>query len=139
MKILFVCTGNSCRSQMAEGYARSLGKNIFEIKSAGIEPHGINSHAIQVMKEDGIDISHQESTKISNDLLQWADLIITLCHDAEKRCPILPASVKKMHWSFIDPAKAIGSEQEKLATFRQVRDGIKTKVVKLLRQLQHNK
>lgn len=137
MKILFLCTGNSCRSQMAEGYARYLGKNNLEVKSAGIEPRGINSHAIQVMNEDGIDISHQESTKISNDLLQWADLVITLCHDADKRCPILPASVKKKHWPFIDPARAIGNEQEKLATFRQVRDGIKTKIVKLLSQLQY--
>lgn len=131
MKVLFLCTGNSCRSQMAEGYGHYFGENFLEVKSAGTDPRGVNPRAIQAMKEDHVDISKQQSTKLTNDMLQWADIVITLCGDADERCPILPPGKQKRHWPFEDPAKAIGSEEQISAKFREIRDGIKKNVEEL--------
>ncbi|WP_041695307.1 arsenate reductase (thioredoxin) [Alicyclobacillus acidocaldarius] len=123
-RIYFLCTGNSCRSQMAEGWARHLGGERIEVQSAGIEAHGLNPRAVQVMQEVGIDISHHRSKLIDPDFLEQADYVITLCGDANDRCPVTPPHVKRLHWGFPDPAKATGSEEEILNQFRQVRDAI---------------
>lgn len=128
-KIYFLCTGNSCRSQMAEGYGHKyLDPNEFEVKSAGIETHGLNPKAVKVMAEDGIDIAGQTSDLIDQDYFNGADLIITLCGDALDKCPTIPAGVKHEHWDLEDPAKAKGTEEEKLAVFRETRERIKGNV-----------
>ncbi|MGF7437017.1 arsenate reductase (thioredoxin) [Lentilactobacillus senioris] len=130
-QVYFLCTGNSCRSQMAEGYARQyLGAN-WQIQSAGVETHGLNPLAVQVMQEDGIDISHHTSKLIDNDYLRSSDLVVTLCGDARDKCPMTPPSVQKQHWPLADPAQAQGTPTEKLAVFRQVRDEIKRRVQSL--------
>jgi len=124
---------------MAEGYANRLGLETWEIKSAGLKTHGVNPLAIAVMKEDDVDISHQQSTLLTKDLLEWADLVITLCGDADDNCPLLPRGTEKRHWPFEDPAKATGSEQEVLEKFRTVRDGIKSKIIDLSEELKPKK
>lgn len=122
--IYFLCTGNSCRSQMAEGWAKQyLGKE-WSVYSAGIEAHGLNPKAVQAMSEVGIDISGQTSDIIDANLLNNADLVITLCGDAADKCPMTPPKVKQEHWGFDDPAKAQGSDEEKWAVFQHVRDQI---------------
>ena len=127
-KILFLCTGNSCRSQMAEGYANALGGGRIEAKSAGIEAHGKNPRAIAVMQEDGVDISAQESTVLTDEMLHWADLLITVCGHADENCPVVSANLEKQHWPFDDPAKAKGNDEEIMREFRRVRDSIKRKI-----------
>ncbi|MBO0454624.1 arsenate reductase (thioredoxin) [Candidatus Enterococcus murrayae] len=128
-KIYFLCTGNSCRSQMAEGYAHSLlPKADFEIRSAGIETHGLNPRAVKVMAEDDIDISNQTSDLIDMEYFKNADLIITLCGDAKDKCPTIPIGITHIHWELQDPAQATGSEEEILSEFRNTRDLIKDKV-----------
>ncbi len=134
MKILFLCTGNSCRSQMAEGYAKYLGEYSWEIKSAGLVAHGVNPRAVQVMKEDGIDISQQKSTQLISEMLQWADLIITLCGHADEHCPVIPSGKEKRHLPFEDPAKATGNEEQILNQFRKVRDQIKKSIESLAKE-----
>ncbi|WP_056960387.1 arsenate reductase (thioredoxin) [Liquorilactobacillus satsumensis] len=125
-KIYFLCTGNSCRSQMAEGYARVLlPQNEFEIRSAGVEVHGLNPDAVKVMLEDGIDISQQYSKKIDVDYFESADLIITLCGDAKDKCPVISAETQHLHYPLADPANAVGSYEERFDVFRNVRDKIK--------------
>lgn len=132
-KIYFLCTGNSCRSQIAEGYAHEfLSKLDFEIRSAGIETHGLNPRAVQVMAEEGIDITHQTSDLIDMDYFNQADLIITLCGDAKDKCPRVPNEVKYYHWDLEDPAHAAGSEDEILLKFRNIRDIIKNKILEIL-------
>lgn len=116
--IYFICTGNSCRSQMAEGWGKSLLGEEWNVYSAGIETHGVNPKAIQAMKEVDIDISEQTSDLIDNNILKQSDLVVTLCSDADNNCPTIPASVKKEHWGFDDPAGKDWSE------FQRVRDGI---------------
>lgn len=123
-QIYFLCTGNSCRSQMAEGFARSMLGPDWQIASAGIEAHGLNPLAVKVMAEKGIDISHNRSKVIDPDYLANSDLVVTLCGDARDRCPVTPARVKKLHWPLPDPAQATGSPAEILAVFRRVRDEI---------------
>lgn len=130
--ILFLCTGNSCRSQMAEGWAKMLGKSLFDIQSAGIETHGKNPRAIAVMKEAGVDISQQESTRVTDQMLDDADLVVTVCGHADEHCPVLPAGTKKEHWPLEDPAKASGTEEEIMNQFRASRDDIKQRVADLL-------
>lgn len=130
-KIYFLCTGNSCRSQMAEGYARKYLNGHYEVQSAGVEVHGLNPLAVEAMAEDGVDISNQTSTLIDPAYYQSADLIITLCGDARDRCPAFPTKAKKLHWPLPDPAQASGSREEKMAVFRQVRDEIKQRVIDL--------
>ena len=132
--ILFLCTGNSCRSQMAEGWAKWYGRPLFDIQSAGIESHGKNPRAIAVMKEAGVDISNQESTKVSNDMLAQADLVVTVCGHADEHCPVLPPGTAKEHWPLEDPAKAQGSEDEIMNQFRASRDDIESRVKDLLQR-----
>ena len=122
--IYFLCTGNSCRSQMAEGFGKKYLGDRFEVYSAGIEAHGLNPYAVQVMREVGIDISNQTSDVIDLELLNRADYIITLCGDANDRCPMTPPHVIRWHWGLDDPAKATGTEEERLVVFRRVRDEI---------------
>ncbi len=135
LNILFLCTGNSCRSQIAEGWARHVGSDHVEVQSAGIEAHGKNPRAIEVMKEIGIDISGQESTIVSDDMLQKADIVVTVCGHADEQCPVLPPNVKKVHWPLTDPAKATGSEEEILSEFRATRDEVESRVRGLLAEL----
>ncbi len=126
-RILFLCTGNSCRSQMAEGLARSLLDNV-EVFSAGIDPKGIHPTAIRVMEEIGIDISGQKSKSLTEIPIDKIDLVITLCGDAAERCPVFPEKAKKVHWAIEDPAKIVGNEKEILDVFRMVRYKIRVHV-----------
>lgn len=135
LKILFLCTGNSCRSQMAEGYARYYGGDRLEFYSAGISPVGVNPRAVSVMKEAGIDISGQTSKAIDRDILDQADIIITLCGDARESCPLAPGKVEKRHWALEDPARAKGTEAEIMDKFRSVTDQISSLVKELISEL----
>lgn len=130
--ILFLCTGNSCRSQMAEGFARIMLSKDLKIFSAGIEPKGIHPMAVKVMQEVGIDISQQRSKNISEIPIGKIDLVVTLCGDAAENCPVFPGEVKKIHWAIEDPAKAKGSEEEITKIFRKVRDNIKSHIISYL-------
>ena len=123
--ILVLCTGNSCRSQMMEGWIRHLGDEGILVKSAGVETHGVNPRAIKVMKEVGIDISSHTSNHIDEYIDEDFDLVITVCDHARERCPVFPSKAKKLHHNFPDPAKAKGMEDEILDQFRSVRDQIK--------------
>jgi arsenate reductase len=136
MKLLFLCTGNSCRSQIAEGWARRLGDGQVDVTSAGIEAHGKNPRAIAVMAEAGIDISAQESTKLTDEMLASADYLVTVCGHADEHCPALPARVRKEHWPLPDPAGATGTEDEVMAVFRASREDIRQRVDDLLERLQ---
>lgn len=124
-KILILCTGNSCRSQLAEGYLRFFADNKALVHSAGIETHGVNPLAIYVMKEDGIDISSHTSNHVDEYRDIDFDYVITVCDNAKEQCPFFPSTAKKLHHNFSDPSKFIGSEQEVLNEFRRVRDLIK--------------
>jgi len=126
--VLFLCTGNSARSQMAEGYLKHVAGDQFEVFSAGIEPKGLNPLAVQAMEEIGIDISHQKSKDVVSFLGQYMPYIVTVCDDAKERCPIFPRTYKFVHWSFDDPAAAKGSQDEKLAVFLRVRDEIARRI-----------
>lgn len=132
VRVLFLCSGNSCRSQMAEGYANALGSSVLEAKSAGIKVHGINPRAIAAMQEDDIDIRGQESTVVTDELMKWADLVVTVCGDVDEHCPPIPPTAQKKHWPLSDPAKAAGTEEEIMQQFRTVRDEIKRRVNSLL-------
>ncbi|BCG59288.1 arsenate reductase (thioredoxin) [Paenibacillus sp. URB8-2] len=126
--IYFLCTGNSCRSQMAEGWAKKYLSDGWNIYSAGIEAHGLNPKAVQAMNEVDIDISGQTSDIIDPELLNNADLVVTLCGDAADKCPITPPKVKREHWGFDDPAKAQGTEEDKWAVFQRVRDQVGARI-----------
>jgi arsenate reductase len=136
MNLLFLCTGNSCRSQIAEGWARQLGGDWLQVQSAGIEAHGKNPRAISVMQEAGVDISSQESTRLTDDMLAEADYLVTVCGHADEHCPALPAGMHKEHWPLNDPAKATGSEEEIMTVFRASRDDIRQRVADLIGRLQ---
>ena len=127
-KVLFLCTGNSARSQMAEGYLRHVAADEFEPLSAGIEPKGLNPLAVEAMQEMGIDISRQKSKDVRDLLGQAIPYVITVCDSAKQRCPIFPRTCKSLHWSLDDPAEAKGSHEEKLAEFRRVRDEIAKRI-----------
>jgi arsenate reductase len=124
-RILVLCTGNSCRSQIAEGYLRYFVGDKAEVYSAGIETHGVNPRAVKAMKEDGIDISRHTSNSIDEYRNLHFDYVITVCDSARERCPFLPSSAKKFHQDFPDPAKATGTEEQVMQKFREVRDRIK--------------
>ena len=134
-KILFLCTGNSCRSQMAEGYAKSLGSDKLEVQSAGIEAHGKNPRALSIMAKDNVDISGQESTVVSDEMLNWADLMVTVCGHADEHCPAVGKDLVRRHWPLDDPAKATGTEEEITLEFRRVRDDVKRRVTDLIDNL----
>ncbi len=124
-KILVLCTGNSCRSQIAEGYLRHYTNNRAIVYSAGVETHGVNPKAIAIMKEDNIDISNHTSNNVNEYYNVDFDYVITVCDNANERCPFFPSQAKKFHQNFPDPAKATGSEKEVVEKFREVRDLIK--------------
>jgi arsenate reductase len=124
--ILVLCTGNSCRSQIAEGYLRYFHNDVANIYSAGVETHGVNPRAIETMLADGIDISAHTSNHVDEYLEINFDLILTVCDHASERCPIFPSSAKRLHHNFPDPAKATGSEQEIQEAFAAVREEIKS-------------
>ena len=125
-KVLVLCTGNSCRSQIAEGYLRHFAGDKAEIYSAGVETHGVNPRAIATMKEDGIDISQHTSNNIDEYFNIDFDFVITVCDNAKERCPFFPTKAKKFHQNFPDPAKSTGTEEEIMEQFRQVRQMIKS-------------
>lgn len=125
-KVLVLCTGNSCRSQIAHGYLQKFANGKAEIYSAGIETHGVNPKAIEVMKEDGIDISHHTSNHIDEYKNIDFDYVITVCDNAKERCPFFPSSAKKFHQNFPDPAKVKGDDEVVMEAFRSVRDSIKS-------------
>jgi len=125
-RILVLCTGNSCRSQIAEGYLRQFAGNKAEVFSAGVETHGVNPKAIKIMKEDGVDISRHTSNNITEYRGMPFDFVITVCDNARERCPFFPSDAKKFHYDFPDPAKAVGSEEQVMEEFRRVRNMIKT-------------
>jgi len=124
---------------MAEGWARALGGDRFVVQSAGIEAHGKNPRAIAVMAEAGVDISGQESTIVSDGMINEANVVVTVCGHADELCPVLPRTVKKIHWPLSDPAKATGREDEIMAEFRATRDEVRTRVSDLLESLQRGK
>lgn len=126
--LYFLCTGNSCRSQMAEGWGKKYLGEEWEVLSAGIEAHGVNPSAVKAMNEVGVDISDQTSDIIDTDILNQADFVVTLCGDAADKCPMTPLHVKRAHWGFDDPAKAEGTAEEKWAFFQRVRDEIGARI-----------
>lgn len=134
LKVMFLCTGNSCRSQMAEGFARELGMGLIEAHSAGLSPQGVNPRAIAVMKEIGIDISNQASKSIDDELLNTMDIVITLCDNAAEACPWAPPAIKRLHWPLEDPANATGTDVEVMKEFRKARDEIEQKVRKFIEE-----
>jgi len=123
--ILVLCTGNRCRSQIAEGYLRYFAGDKANIYSAGIETHGVNPKAIEIMKRDGIDISRHTSNNVSEYLDVPFDFVITVCDNAKESCPYLPTNAVKLHYNFPDPAKANGTEDEVMEQFREVREMIR--------------
>jgi arsenate reductase len=136
LKIMFLCTGNSCRSQMAEGLARYYGKGLVEVFSAGLTPAGVNPYAIRVMAELGIDISGQSSKRIDEELLLKMDIIVTLCGHAEALCPRTPEGVRRVHWPIDDPVGAVGTDEQIMEEFRRARDEIKEMVIGLLKEFE---
>ena len=127
-RVLFICTHNSARSQMAEGLLRHLGNERFEVFSAGTEATFVRPMAIKVMAELGIDISHQQSKTLDRYLDEPFDDVITVCDTAAEACPVFPGAARRRHWSFEDPSKAIGSESEQLQVYRQVRNQIRSRI-----------
>src|SRR5438270_2791777 len=123
-RVLFLCTGNSCRSQMAEGFLRAYGGAEYEAHSAGTKPSTVNPMAIQVMREAGIDISGHRSKNVSEYVGQHFPLVVTVCDNAKEHCPIFPGPCIREHWPFDDPAEATGTPGQRLAVFRTVRDQI---------------
>lgn len=131
-RVLFHCTGNSCRSQMAEGFLRHMAGDKFEVFSAGVKPTQVNPLAIKVMSEIGIDIAKQRSKSASEFLGQQFNYVITVCDNAKQTCPIFPGNANKLHWDLQDPAQAQGTEEERLLIFRKVRNQIKENILKFL-------
>jgi len=135
LKVMFLCTANSCRSQMAEGFARSLGKEVIEPYSAGLMAAGVHPRAAAVMREAGIDISHQSSKEIDPALIRKMDVIITLCGHAEATCPATPPNVKRLHWPIDDPVGTRGTEEFIMNDFRRARDEIRALVTEFIRKI----
>ena len=127
-KVLFICTGNSARSQMAEGFIRNMAGDRFEVYSAGVKPTAVNPLAIKVMAEVSIDISKHRSKSVMEFIDQSFDYVVTVCGNAQKTCPVFPGEHEKIHWDLEDPAAAEGSEKERLIVFRKIRDQIKNKI-----------
>jgi arsenate reductase len=125
--VLILCTGNSCRSHLAEGFLRAAAGDILDVQSAGSKPAGyVHPMAIQVMKEIGLDISGHRSKHMNDFLNQPVDTVITVCGNADQACPMFPGQLNRHHWPFVDPAHAQGTEEDILKVFRQVRDEIKS-------------
>lgn len=126
--VLFLCTGNSARSQMAEGALRHFAGDRFKVASAGTHPVGLSPYAAEAMREIGIDISHHVSERVDQYLDQRFDYVITVCNQAQEACPIFPGASSMLHWSFEDPAKAEGTYEQRLIVFRKIRDEIAGRV-----------
>lgn len=135
VRVMFLCTGNSCRSQMAEGWARELADDFIEVKSAGIDAYGQNENAIKAMADVDIDISMQQSIRVNGEMLEWADLLVTLCDNAEEQCPVVNPQTTRLHMPLPDPAKIRGSEEEVTAAFAQIRDQIRERVELVIDQI----
>jgi arsenate reductase len=134
-KVLFLCTGNSARSQMAEAFLRKHAGDRFEVSSAGLEPQGINPFAIKAMEEIGLDLNGHHSKDVSEFLgTTYFGYVITLCDNAESRCPIFPGASIRLHWPFEDPAAFQGAEEQKLKKFREVRDQIRERIESWLQE-----
>ncbi len=127
-RVLFLCTHNSARSQMAEGLLRTLGGDRFEAASAGTEARGVNALATRAMDEIGIDLRGHTSKTVDRFLRDPWDYVITVCDHANESCPVFPGEVTRLHWSFDDPSAAVGSDAQRLAVFRRVRDEIKARI-----------
>jgi arsenate reductase len=138
-KVIFLCTANSCRSQMAEGLAREYGKGLIEVYSAGLMAAGVHRRAIAIMKEIGIDISRQKSKMIEENFLKKMDIVVTLCVHAEEYCPVTPPGIKRIHWPIKDPVGTIGTEEQIMREFRRARDEIKEKVQDLIKDISNSK
>lgn len=140
MNLLFLCTGNSCRSQMAEGWARHFAEKAIsplelEVRSAGLEAHGLNPRAVQAMARHGVDISAQTSDVLGDAMIDWADMVVSVCGHADANCPLLPARINKRHMPFDDPARATGSDEEIDRQFDEVCCQIRDSVLKMLTEL----
>ena len=127
-RVLILCTGNSARSQMAEGLLRHDGGGRFEVESAGVEPSSVRPQAVEAMREVGVDISGHRSKSVEEFAGREFDYVITVCDNANERCPVFPGNTRRLHWSFEDPAAAEGNEAERLAVFRRVRDEIRARL-----------
>jgi arsenate reductase len=132
-RVLFLCTGNSCRSQMAEGFLRHMEGDRFEVFSAGVKPTQVNPLAIKVMAEAGIDISKHRSKSAMEFIGQKFDYVVTVCDNAKQTCPIFPGKYEKIHWDLEDPAEAQGNEEERLTFFRRIRDEVKNNVLAFIK------
>jgi arsenate reductase len=128
IRILVLCTGNSCRSQMAEGFFRKIGSGRIEAYSAGLTPKRVHPKAIAVMREVGIDISGHTSHHLSEYITQQFDFVITVCDNAAENCPVFPGATTKLHWPYDDPDKATGTEEQVIGEFRRVRDAIRLRI-----------
>ena len=142
LKVLFLCTGNSCRSQMAEGWARRLKGDVIEAYSAGVEPHGMNPLAVKAMAEAGVNISKQHSKHLNELASVPFDYVVTVCDHANETCPVFPGKVKRLHVSFDDPprlAKGAKSEAEAMSHYRRVRDEIRDFIERIDQQIPLNR
>lgn len=128
-RVLILCTGNSARSQMAEGLLRHMAGDRVEVLSAGVEPSFVRPQAVEAMRERGIDITDQRSKSVDEFVGQKFDYVITVCDNARERCPVFPGSYERLHWSFDDPAAAAGDEAAVMAVFRRVRDEIEARLL----------
>jgi arsenate reductase len=133
-KVLFLCTGNSCRSQMAEGWLRRLGGDQFDVVSAGTHPVGLNPYAVTAMQEVGVDISNHVSERVDPYIDQQFDYVITVCDRAQENCPIFPGASKMLHWGFEDPAKAKGTYEQQMVVFRKIRDEIAERIRRFIKE-----
>src|SRR5512135_3375490 len=134
-KVMFLCTANSCRSQMAEGFAKEYGKGLIKVFSAGLFAAGVHRRAAAVMKEAGIDITKQKSKEIDPSLLMKMDIVVTLCGHAEEHCPTTPTGVRRLHIPIKDPVGTVGTEEVIMNDFRRAREEIKKAVLNLLRDI----
>ncbi len=135
LKVMYLCTGNSCRSQMAEGLTREFGNGLIEPFSAGLMAAGLHPKAVSAMKEIGIDISRQESKSIDESLLKKMDIVITLCGSAEESCPWTPPEIRRIHWPIKDPVGAVGTEEEIMREFRRAMDELRERIIKFIEEV----
>lgn len=136
-RVLFLCTHNSARSQMAEGFLRAMAGDRFDVESAGTEETFVNPLAIRAMAEVGIDLRQHSSKTLDRFLDAPWDYVITVCDSANERCPIFPRSVRRLHWSFEDPSRASGTEEDRLQAFRRIRDEIESRIRTWIREREH--
>ncbi|MFQ5674344.1 MAG: arsenate reductase ArsC [bacterium] len=135
-RVLILCTGNSCRSQIAEGLLRELAGDKYDVHSAGTHPTGLNPRAVKAMNELGIDISEQQSKSLDDFVDQEFDYVITVCDQARETCPVFPHAKRSLHWSFEDPAIAKGTEEQIMSVFRKVREQIKEQLIQFIKRIE---